>query len=225
MWRDLRFGLRILSRNPSFAWAALLVVALGIGATTAVFTVIRGILIRPLPYRDPGQIVVFHADAPGYTHQPALTPEEFAALQQRTDLFAEVATANLAEASLTGVENMERLTSATISDNFLEVLGVAPVLGRQVSAREDIGPKWTRGIDISYELWQRRWHGDPSLVGRHVEVNNLDMIVVGIMPRDFRTYLGTGASLPPRIDVWFPGAPDALPTSRSQPLWRCSNPP
>src|SRR5262249_51804205 len=89
--RDLRYGLRILIRNPSYALAAVGVVALGIGATTAVFTLLRAVLLQPLPYRDPARLVIFRADAPGFTHHPGITGEEFSALRARSDLFEDVA--------------------------------------------------------------------------------------------------------------------------------------
>ncbi|HMF95410.1 MAG TPA: FtsX-like permease family protein [Vicinamibacterales bacterium] len=105
-----------------------------------------------------------------------------------------------------------------ISDNYLSLVGAAPVIGRQVNAREDMGEPYVRAIDVSYEFWQRRWHGDPALVGRHIEVNNIDVVVAGVMPRGFRAYLGPGTPLPEQIDVWFPGAPDSGPLSRSAPV-------
>src|SRR5260221_1151801 len=215
--RDLRYALRGLARTPSFTVAALLVVALGIGATTAVFTVVRAVLLRPLPYRDVDSLVIFRVDGPGVVHAPALTGEEFFALRERTDVFEAVATVNESQASITGVDDMEVITAASVSDNFLPLLGVSPFLGRQVNAREDIGKPYIRAVNVGYELWQRRWHGDPSLIGRHIEINNIDVAVVGIMPPGFRTYLGSGTNLAERIDVWFPGAPDFTPTSRNVP--------
>lgn len=206
--RDLRFGVRILVRNPSYAAAAIAVVALGIGATTAVFTVVRAVLLQPLPYRDVDRLVLFRAHAPGFDDQPVLTPDEFHAIQDRRDLFEDVATANESAASLTGVDDMERISSAMISDNFLPLFGVAPAAGRQVSSREDVGAEWIRAVDISYELWQRRWHGDPAIVGQTIEVNNLKMTIAGVMPRGFRLYMGGATGIVPRVDVWYPGAPD-----------------
>jgi hypothetical protein len=97
-----------------------------------------------------------------------------------------------------------------MGDNFLS-LGVAPVMGRQVSSRADAGERWITGVNISFELWQRRWHGDPAVVGRGIEVNNIPMRIVGIMPRGFRLYLGEATGIAPRVDVWFPISPGDLP--------------
>ncbi|HXI32331.1 MAG TPA: ADOP family duplicated permease [Vicinamibacterales bacterium] len=216
--RDVRYALRILGRNKAFAAAALVVVALGIGATTAVFTVVHAVLLRSLPYRDVDRLVVFRVSGPAIVRAAALTPEEFLALRQRTDNFDEVATVNAAQGTLTGVGNMEVVTAAMISDNYLSLVGATAVIGRQVNAREDMGEPYIRAVDIGYEFWQRRWHGDPGLVGRHIEVNNIDVVVAGVMPRGFRAYLGPGADLPEQVDVWFPGAPDFGPQSRNAPV-------
>src|ERR671914_325753 len=104
--RDLRLGARILRRHPSFALSAVSVMALGIGATTAVFSVVRGVLLMPLPYREPNRVVLFRADAPGYVHQAALNREELFALRDRADLFESVAVINESEGNLTSPEHM-----------------------------------------------------------------------------------------------------------------------
>ncbi len=214
---DVRFALRILARNPSYAAAAVTVLALGIGAVTAMFTVVRAVLLQPLPYRDADRLVTFRVDGPAVAHAPLLTGEEFFALRERTDVFEAVATVNDSQGSLTGVDDMEVVTAASVSDNYLPLLGASPVLGRTVNAREDLGTPYIRAVNVGYDLWQRRWRGDPALVGRHIEVNNIDVVVVGIMPRGFRAYLGSGTNLADHIDIWFPGAPDFTPTSRNVP--------
>ncbi len=180
-------------------------VALGIGATTAVFSVVRGVLLQPLPYREPNRLVLFRADLPGYVHQPALTAEEYVALRERTDLFDAVAIINPSEGSLTTPDQMEAVTAASASDNFLDALGVTPALGRAVSHR-DAGTEWITAVDISYELWQRHWHGDLEIVGKRTEVNNIPVTIAGVLPRGFRLYLGPGVDVPPQIDAWYPRA-------------------
>jgi putative ABC transport system permease protein len=215
--QDVRFAWRVLARNPSYAAAALAVVALGIGMTTAVFSVVRAVLLQPLPYRDVDRLVTFRADTPTVAHAPALTAEEYLALGERTDLFEGIGTLNESRISITGVDDMENVPAASISDNLLGLFGTAPAFGRQVNSRDDIGNPYMRAVNVSYELWQRRWHGDPSLVGRHIEVNNIDVVVAGIMPRGFRIYMGPGTNISERIDIWAPGAPD-LGTARTVPV-------
>lgn len=198
--RDLRHGVRILAKNPTFAIAALGVMALGISATTAVFSVLRGVLITPLPYRDPSQLVLFRADLPGLAHEPALTSLEFSALRDRTDLFDDVAAAVEADGSLTAPDDMAPMNAVAVSDNFLSTLGIAPVLGRTVR-RGDSGQRWS--IDIGYDVWQRHFHGDPSIVGRAIEVNGNPMIVAGVLPRGFKAYLGSSLALSPQMDLMY----------------------
>ena len=126
--RDIRYGLRILARNPSYAAAALAVMALGIGASTAVFTVVRAVLLQPLPYREPNQLVLFRADAPGFARYPGLTGDEFYTLRERTDLFEDIAAINGVNANLTDGQEMERVAGGSATDNFLPLLGVAPAV-------------------------------------------------------------------------------------------------
>jgi predicted permease len=214
--RDFRHGARLLARHPSFAAAALAVMALGIGATTAVFTVVRAVLLRPLPYRAPDRLVLFRADGPGVAHQALLTGHELAAIRTRPDIFESIAVINQSEGNLTTPREMDAVTAASPSDNFLETLGVGPMLGRMVSLR-DIGTQWMTGVDISYELWQQRWYGDPAIVGRQIEVNNIPVTIVGVLPSGFRLHLGPGVPVTPRLDMFFPRGPgyDEGPT-RSQ---------
>jgi putative ABC transport system permease protein len=201
--RDVRYGLRILTRYPSYAVAALGVVALGIGASAAVFTVVRGVLLTPLPYPKPNRLVLFRADLAGYARQPLLTTDELFALRERTDLFEAVSVVNLSEGNLTSPDDMEAVPAVSIADNFLETLGVRLLHGRTVLHR-DISNGRVNAVNISYELWQRRWHGEPGIVGRQIEINNLTMTVVGILPRGFRLHLGSDVNLPTAVDLWYP---------------------
>jgi len=207
VWRDIRFGLRLLARYPAFAAAAITVIALGIGATTAVFSVVRGVLLRPLPYREPDRLVIFRATGPGVMGQALVTGDELAAIRSRPDLFESIAVVNESPGNLTTPGAMEAVTAASPSDNFLDTLGLSPLLGRMVS-RRDIGPQWVTAVDISYDLWLRRFHGDADVVGKPIEINNIPMTIAGVLPRNFRFHLGPSAPIPRQIDVWFPRGPD-----------------
>ena len=103
---------------------------------------------------------------------------------------------------------MEVVVAASVSDNLLTTLGVTPALGVQVSNREHVANRRVHGVNVSYELWQRRWRGDRAIVGRSVEINNLPMTIVGVLPAGLRVYLGSTSGLSPEVDIWFPGAPD-----------------
>ena len=201
--RDLRYGLRVLARNRTFSTAAVGVIALGIGATTAVFSIVRGVLLRPLPYREPNRVVLFRADGPGVVREALVTGEELAAIRARMDLFESVAVINESPTNVTTPDDMEAVTGVSASDNFLETLGVAPLLGRAVT-RKDIGTQWVTNVAISYDLWQRRWQGDPDILGKPIELNNIPMTVVGVTPPGFRLYLGPAVKVPRTVDVWFP---------------------
>ena len=205
---NIRYGIRLMLRHPAFGIAAVGVISMGIGATTAVFTLIRAVPLTPLPYPDPGRLVTIQAQAPSLPGPSPLTMAEFNALRERTDLFESVATANPSEGNLTGVEDMEAVVAASVSDNLLTTLGVTPALGVQVSNREHIANRRVHGVNVSYELWQRRWRGDRAIVGRSVEINNLPMTIVGVLPAGLRVYLGSTSGLSPEVDIWFPGAPD-----------------
>lgn len=193
-------ALRILRRQPSHAWSAIAVMALGVAAVTAVFSVLKGVLLTPLPYREPSRLALLRADLPGYPRQPLLTNTEYFALRDRSDLFDAVAAIVEASGSLTAPDDMAPLNAAAVSDNFFETLGVTPLLGRLVTSREAA----SRVVNISHGLWQRHFHGDPEIVGRRVEINNVAMLVVGVLPPSFRLHLGPGVHIPPLVDVFYP---------------------
>jgi len=202
MLRDLRLGLRLLARSPVFAVAALTVMALGVGATTAVFTVVRGVLLRDLPYREPGRLVLFRAALPGDVRQPLLTPDEWLALRDRSDLFESVAVINETQANLTAPDDMETVAAAAISDNFFDTLGVRPALGRFVT-HQDIN-HGVRAVTISDAVWRKHFQADPGIVGRTIEVDNDPVAVAGVLPAGFRLYLGPGVHVAPGLDVIVP---------------------
>jgi len=203
--RDLRYGLRILGSNRGFALAALAVMTLGVGVSTAIFSVLHGVLLTPLSYPHAERLILFRADAPGYVHEAALTADELSAIRERSDLFASVAVINPSEGNLTSPDEMAAVTAASVSENFFETLRVRPLLGRSVSYA-DAAHEWVAAVDISYEAWQRHFHGDPNIVGRRIEVNNRPMAVAGVLPPAFRLYLGPGVTVATSIDIWYPRA-------------------
>lgn len=204
--RDLRYAVRLLIRNPGFTAAALAVLALGVGASTAVFSVVRGVILTPLPYREPNRLVLVRADLPGVDHEPLLTPTEYFALRDRSDLFESIALFNTSEVNFTDPDIMTSGSGASVSDNFFSTLGTGFLLGRPVNegdiSRASGG--YVAAVDLGYEAWQRDFRGDPRIIGRTISVNNMPVRVVGVLPRDFRLYLGPGLTLPSRVDVWYP---------------------
>ena len=195
---DVRFGLRLLRRQPSFACAAIAVMVLGVGATTAVFSVLRGVLITPLPYRDPGRLVLLRAQLPGSASVPLLTSLEFASVRAQTDVFESAAAIVRSSGNLTSPDHMAPVNAAAVSENFLDTLGLAPLLGRGVKRGDE-----QRSVEIGYETWQRHFGGNPAIIGRSIEVNNQPMTIVGYCRAGFKAYLAADVVLPPQVDLFY----------------------
>src|SRR4051794_8025803 len=161
LWiRDLRFACRLLWRQPGFSGVAILTLALGIGATTAVFTVVYGVLLRPLPYRDPDRLAMIL-----YGHQgrvsPWLSPPNFRDYVTQSGAFSEAAALTPITANMVGVGEPERLQGARVSWNYFEVLGVPMAHGRAFVEADDRGDG--NRIVLSHGLWRRRFGGNPDI--------------------------------------------------------------
>ena len=209
LWQDVRYALRALRKQPGFAAAALLTLALGIGATTAIFSLIDAAVLRALPYPDPDRLAVVWAGRSGAAGQQRLPPAnaDIADWRRHTDSFAPIAAFGGRSADLTDGDAAERVGAAGVTAGFFEVLGVQPVLGRALAAGEDVhgGPPVAL---IGYGLWQRRFGGDRALVGRTITINGNPHTVIGILPSDFD--FPRGAEWPAfspfsgRTEVWLP---------------------
>ena len=209
--QDIAYAWRTLRRSPGFAAVAVLTLGLGIGATTTIFTIVNGVLLRPLPsYREPDRIANLWVDfGVGAQSLPVMSPGDFRDYQQRSRSFEMLAAGSGAQVigatgALTGSGGPpERVDVSPITANFLPLLGVDPVLGRHFTAEDEAvgGPKV---VILSYGLWQRRYGGDPSLVGRSIRLDGQDQTVVGIMPEGFRLWLPSEAFLITDSQVWKP---------------------
>ncbi len=186
------------ARNPSFTAIAVLTLGLGIGATTAIFSVVNSILLRPLPYQDPGRLVSFSETKLPQFPQFSIASGNFLDWRnQQTTLSGLEAFQNTAF-NLTGREEPERLRGARITPGFFSLLGKSPVIGRAFSPEEE-QPGHGRTVILSYGLWQRRFGGDPKIIGSNLLLNAEDYTVVGVMPADFE--FG-----PRETDIWTPAA-------------------
>jgi putative ABC transport system permease protein len=209
--QDIAYAWRTLRRSPGFAAVAVLTLGLGIGATTTIFTIVNGVLLRPLPsYREPDRIANLWVDfGVGAQSLPVMSPGDFRDYQQRSRSFAMLAAGSGAQVvgatgALTGSGGPpERVDVSPVTANFLPLLGVDPVLGRHFTSEDEAvgGPKV---VILSYGLWQRRYGGDPSLVGRSIRLDGQDQTVVGIMPEGFRLWLPSEAFLITDSQVWKP---------------------
>ncbi len=182
-WRDIRFGLRMLAKNPAFTAIAVLTLALGIGANTAIFSVIDAALLRPLPYPNADRIVVLYEfDQNRQTDDPA--PADFLDFHRESSSFAYLAAHRGLPFNLSGNGQPERVQGAVVSADFFAALGVQAVQGRAIQPDLD-PPGGTSVAVLSYGLWQRRFGSDANIVGRAIDVDGVSRVVVGIMPAGF----------------------------------------
>jgi putative ABC transport system permease protein len=187
---EFRYCVRSLVKNPGFALLAVLALGLGIGANTAIFSVVNGVLLRPLAYADPGRLVVV-------LHEGRLpvSPADYLDWRKQARSFEQVGAAQSWGASLTGRDNAEELKAMQVSDNLFAVLGVPAARGRTFDAGED-----GHVAVLSHQLWQRRFGGDPGIVGQQLTLNGENYTVAGIMPQSFRfaPFWATD------VEVWVP---------------------
>ena len=185
MIKDLQFAIRGLLKRPAFAVIAVLTLALGIGANTAIFSVVNAVLLRALPLKDPDRLMTFWHSAPakGLSHMDVNDPL-FAYYRERARTFENLAAFETGEFSLTGAGEPEVLPGAIVTYNYFDVLGRQPLHGRTFTAHEDT-PGNNTAVLLSYALWQRRFGGDPTIVGQSINLDSNPMTVVGIMPPDF----------------------------------------
>ncbi|HET9373050.1 MAG TPA: ABC transporter permease [Vicinamibacterales bacterium] len=181
--RDIRHAIRQLFKTPAFTLVAVLTLALGIGATTAIFSVVNGVLLRPLPFSMPDQLVRVHEVVPQYGTF-SVAPANFLDWRQQQTVFSRIAAYSSASATFTDGETAERIPGAQVSWDLIELLGVGPARGAGFTAAQD-APGANRVLVISHGLWQRRFGGDPGVVGRTVTVNGQPMTILGVMPEGF----------------------------------------
>lgn len=184
MLAELRHSLRTLLRNPRFTFLAVAVLALGIGATSAMFSVVYSVLWRPLPYQDPSRLMVLLGSAQGRGDRMPVPPGDFNAFRTRGQSFSNLAAAELWSPTLTGVDQAEELHGLHTSASLFDVLGVPAALGRTF-APDDDRPGAPKVVVLSYQLWQRRFGADPSILGRTVRLSNEPHTVIGVMPKGF----------------------------------------
>jgi putative ABC transport system permease protein len=184
---DLKYSLRVILKNPSFIVVAVLALALGIGANTAIFSVVDAVLFRALPYHDPGRLI-WATNYVKSQRQTFVFGDVYAAWRGQNHAFENVgaysAFAAGAEYTLTGVGTPQRLHGSEVTASFLDVLGVRPQLGRNFLAEED-KPGGPKAVMLSDALWRTTFGGDPNVVGRVVAFDDVPYTVVGVLPRDF----------------------------------------
>jgi len=191
--QDLRYGLRQLRKNPGFAVVAVITLALGIGANTAMFSVVNAVLLRPLPFQDPGHLVVVEGV---YVKRFVPRPKphfEWAEWAKGTKTLADISLYESGVVNLAGQGEPDRVAAAEVSEHFFRLLGINPVLGRSFLAAE-VAAEHPSAAILSYRLWQTCYGSDPGLIGKTVHLNGKPFTVVGIMP--------SGFEFPAQTQIW-----------------------
>jgi len=207
LWQDLKFGMRMLAKNPGFTAVAILTLALGIGTCTAVFSLLNAVVLRELPYHEPNRLVrVWDSNQKrNLTSFPASIPN-FLSWQERSKTLAGFAAWRYGTATVGAGAQAERLDVVRISANLLPLLGRQPVAGRGFLPEED-QPGRDREVLLSRHVWQERFAGDPAVIGRELLLDGVPHTVVGIAPREMESLVGA--------DLWKPLAPDPASDGRS----------
>jgi predicted permease len=201
LFQDLRYSLRQLRKSPGFALTAVLTLALGIGANTAIFSVVKAVLLAPLPYKDPSRIVAVWTTNPAKGGEPLpSTPAGFAIWKQRSNSFEDLAPSYDDEKTLTGQGAPQFLIGYGVSASYLNILGVQPQIGRLYTAQED-KPGGPSVALLSDHLWRTTFHADPTIIGKAITLDGTPHIVLGVMPHEF--------NYPPSVEVWTPAAMSA----------------
>ncbi|HWF48901.1 MAG TPA: ABC transporter permease [Bryobacteraceae bacterium] len=195
LWQDLRYAARTLRRSPGFAFTAMLALALGIGANTATFSAVNSVILRPLPFRDPGRLMMLDEKwLPRFPHFEA-TPGDFLSWREQSRAFEGIAAFVGVAFNLTGGDRPERISGARVSANLPAVLGVKPVLGRSFTREEDTAGN-DRVVLLGYRLWQQHFAGDSGVIGMAIRLNDIDYTIIGVMPPTFR--------FPHDTEIWKP---------------------
>jgi putative ABC transport system permease protein len=198
-WRDFRHAARLLRRNPSFTTIAVLTLALGVGGSTSIFSLVDSVLLRPLPYSDPGQLVSIKDDLRGLNLQDVgMSQPEFEDLRDRSGMFAGISVAWPISANLTGGDRPERVEALAVSPSYFTMLGAAPQIGRIFGA-QDRTDGFAEAAILSDGLWRRLYGASRWALGKQIRLDNDLYTIVGVMPPAFRH---PGRTVQSAVDVW-----------------------
>jgi putative ABC transport system permease protein len=198
--QDIRYGLRMLARNPGFTAVAVVTLALGIGPNTAIFTVVNSVLLRPLPYPHPERLFMIQSGTPDRGFGP-LTDVEYAEYEKQSRAFEHLAAFSAGIANLTGAGEPVVVRRCEVTAGFWPTMGIAPALGRSFLPGEENGPS-RNSLVLSHKFWSAYFHADPGILGKTFTLDGIPRTVVGIMPADF--------GFPSDEDVWSLASLDPL---------------
>lgn len=194
LWQDLRYGVRMLLKNPGYAVVAVITLSLGIGANTAIFSVINAVLLRPLPYDQSERLVLIN-ETSRQMDGMSISWLNYQDWVEQQRVFEGIAVFNRGSYNLTGSGDPEQLRAGQVTANLFSVLRVKPIQGRVFTAEED-KPGGPAVVVLSYGLWQRRFGGDQEIINRTISLNDKTYTVIGIMPEGYR--------MPSRVEMWVP---------------------
>ena len=203
-WQDLRFGVRMLVKSPGFAVIAIATLALGIGANTAIFSVVNAVLLRPLPFVQSQNLVSVSDRLPGFAEDMPMNAPDFRAFQERQRSFDLMAIYSNKHFNVSGGGEPERIEGARASANVFPLLGVQPLVGRFFTSEEDQPGR--NVVMLSYGLWKRSFSGDPNILGRSVSLDRIPYTVIGVMPANFEFPLKGDRFSGEPADLWVPMA-------------------
>jgi putative ABC transport system permease protein len=203
LMQDIWYGARVLAKNKSFTVIAVLTLALGIGANTAIYSVVNELLLRPLPYKDPERIVLLWEISPEGRHQNTVSTANFRSWQEQGTTFEGMAAFTDQRLNLTGDGDPEELAVQFATPELFRVLGVKPILGRDMGP-EDIVPNAPRVAVLGHGFWQRRLGGDPGVIGKTITLNSLPFTVIGILPAGFQWHMRETSGTGKPAELWVP---------------------
>lgn len=185
LWQDLSYGWRTLTKNPGFALVAILSLAIGIGASSAIFSVTNAVLLRPLPYQDADRLMILWSRSPGLNvAQDWFSPGQYLDVKTQNQVFEQTAITIGASFNLTGQGGPEHVDGARVSSSFFSLFGAQPALGRVLLPEED-EPGKPLTVLLSHQFWQRRFSGDKNIIGQTISLNGNNFSVVGVLPPGF----------------------------------------
>jgi len=202
LWQDIRFGFRMLLKHRGFALVSLLTLAIGIGANTAIFTVVDATLIRPLPYPNANRtVMIWEHRLPDGERQNVTSPATFLNWQRDNTVFDQMA-AMFNDSSILSGEVPEQIGTASVSPNFFSILGVNAVIGRVFVPAQDGNANSNRAAVLSFEVWQRRFASDPNVLGTQITLDDKPYTVVGVMPREFQFFVKQQSFSSKKPEIW-----------------------
>jgi predicted permease len=202
VWQDLRFAIRNLRRNPIFAVAAILMLGIGIGANTAIFTFVNSVLLRPLPYPDANRLTTILSELGNSSRAPASMFELYQ-MRQRSRQFDQIAGIWVTNRALPGKGDAEQGKAGVVTSNFLQLFCIHPMLGRFFGPEDDLENAPSTVI-LSHELWVRKFGADPRIIGTAVPLGRGSPVVIGVLPQNFRLIFAEDSSVPPNVDYFQP---------------------